>query len=200
MEDITYDDFDEDDLEVLEAGCYQLLPESRDRSGRGVVVVVRNNDHGWKSWKCFVSCILPVVMGNIFQVVKLTEVFVVKFHTWPLLPSVFLPHTCKIQNFCFLFRKARTMWYLYMNALQNDPEVQRRGLVDVVYHYHTNHSIPKYLMQTIPNISIFEACPFRWVAFHYCCPDTPLMKYPISMLKGGLGPQSRQRFRCHYGE
>ena len=57
MEDITYDDFNEDDLEVLESGCYQLLPESRDRSGRGVVVVVRKNDHGWKSWKSFVSYI-----------------------------------------------------------------------------------------------------------------------------------------------
>ena len=55
VEDITYDDFNEDDLEVLESGCYQLLPESRDRSGRGVVVVVRKNDHGWKSWKSFVS-------------------------------------------------------------------------------------------------------------------------------------------------
>ena len=56
LKDIAYDDMDEDDLTVLESGCFQVLPDNRDRSGRIVAVSVRNNDHHFKSWKNYVSC------------------------------------------------------------------------------------------------------------------------------------------------
>jgi hypothetical protein len=88
-----------------------------------------------------------------------------------------------------------------MAALEEDFEMQKRGVVIVLYCYHYDgHQSVDRLMKSW---NLIKALPWKPMAIHYCCSAEMMMNIlqPIKNIAlMMIGPEGRKRYRSHYGK
>lgn len=87
-----------------------------------------------------------------------------------------------------------------MLALENDIELQRKGIVHVGYDIGcriTDHD-PKFTDVVMKSHYLKDGVPYRLVAFHYCY-DDPAIRTTLSLLRSVSGTSFRLHFRDHFG-
>jgi hypothetical protein len=94
-------------------------------------------------------------------------------------------------------KKVKMNWYLIMAALE-DENVQKYGLVHVLYDIGLKqHDVIYADLLTSIHI-IRDGLPFRLPALHYCF-DKPMMRGAMSLLQTMISKNQRLRFRAHFG-
>ena len=87
-----------------------------------------------------------------------------------------------------------------MSALENDIDLQRKGIVHVAYDVGcriSDHS-QKFTDVAMKSHYLRDGVPYRLVAFHYCY-DDPAVRTTLSLLRSVSGTSFRLHFRDHYG-
>jgi hypothetical protein len=88
-----------------------------------------------------------------------------------------------------------------MAALEEDVEMQKRGVVIVMYRYHFDghQSVDRLLT----SLNLINALPWKPMAIHYCSSEEMMMnilqpmKNIVLMM---IGPEGRKRYRSHHGK
>ena len=104
-----------------------------------------------------------------------------------------------------LHDQLRFAWYAFMTLLERNEEVQRLGIVRIMYCHYSDERIRNF-----PDFSVItaagkrytrmcEALPMQQVSFHLCY-DNPLMMFAIGPLSVVVGKAGRLRMATHQGK
>ena len=100
-----------------------------------------------------------------------------------------------------------------MKALENDVNVQKRGIVHINYnvrnpnHHNTNEKdnvggggslIDSTFLELVTKLHLIQCVPFRFVSVHFCF-NSPLLRQPMALIQKALSTKQRLRVRSHYG-
>jgi hypothetical protein len=172
VREIQFDDLTPDDRAALLSGSIQFL-SVKDRSGRTVCCNAQKY-HNYKHWT-----------NHVRRVYAFTRFF--------LRYPTFLTHVLCIKM------QMKVLWYLAMGNLADDEDIQRFGLVLVVY------CVGPFKMAEIDRemmthgMDYSHGLPLRYSALHYCF-DDPRLRPVISFSKLIVDTSTRLRFRAHFGK
>jgi len=91
----------------------------------------------------------------------------------------------------------RFVWYIF-HALLEDEEVQKKGVIGIIYPRTTKFSEVEKKIMYMCTVSVKGCLPLRLSGFHVChCPTMFRVIFPfVKML---MGPRLRKRLKLHYG-
>ena len=90
-------------------------------------------------------------------------------------------------------------WYLALQKVESDVEVQKRGLVEVFYSNGALMKVPRINEHITKGFSGLLGLPVRYAGFHFCY-NNPLFKPVMQLAQMAFGSENRLRFRAHYGK
>ena len=101
-----------------------------------------------------------------------------------------------------------------MKALENDENVQKRGIVHINYNVRNTHKddggghnssssnngtfIDPTFLELVTKLHLIQCVPFRFVSVHFCF-NSPLLRQPMALIQKALTTKHRLRVRSHYG-
>ena len=94
-----------------------------------------------------------------------------------------------------------------MKALQEDVDVQKRGIVHVNYNVNnvsssssgTNKIIDHTFLELVTKLHLIQCVPFRFSSVHFCF-NSPVLRQPMALIQRALTTNHRLRIRSHYGK
>jgi hypothetical protein len=176
---ITLEDLNEDDLEALQTGSLQYLPQ-KDQAGRPVLFTTQRH-HNYKTPE-----------NQVCSLMVAGYAFCGAFSLFWFTDTLFLNYITQL----------RAMWYIAMSGFVGDIEAQRKGLVMIFYHVGSckpifNLTPPSYLARCSTIFS--KAMPLKFSAIHYCCDKNSLGGQIMNRVQMAIGTPGRLRFRVHRG-
>ena len=101
-----------------------------------------------------------------------------------------------------------------MKALENDENVQKRGIVHINYNVRNTHKddggghnsssnnngtfIDATFLELVTKLHLIQCVPFRFVSVHFCF-NSPLLRQPMALIQKALTTKNRLRVRSHCG-
>jgi hypothetical protein len=90
------------------------------------------------------------------------------------------------------------VWYLAMAAVEDDEDVQKKGVVEVFFANDAlgkRNGITEHLTM---GLSALLCLPIRFVGIHFCY-DSAIFKPIVQLAQMAFGAGNRLRFRSHFG-
>ena len=100
-------------------------------------------------------------------------------------------------------QKVKSDWYVLMNALKDDEECQRSGIVIISYHVNaTFQQQSRFIKNLFTTKDVYPSIPYKIVAYHYCY-SNPILRTSLAftkLIQYFNQTELKQRLREHYGQ
>ena len=197
---LTLEDLDEDDHHALRSGSFQFLPQ-QDRAGR-TVAFVSQNLYNYRSSMSQVGVRrgkggkkeeeTTVPLGLDFSK---CEGFCYAHECSRVAVVVYVVFSFPYQYIIF---QIRMVWYQMMSQLEKDIDLQRKGMVDILYNVGVTTQGKVFADMAAKAYLLRDGLPFRMAALHYCF-DNKSLAPAMSLVQLIIGKEARARFRAHLG-